>query len=68
MPTTATPRTNYPFFTSAALDERYYGNLQGLNKADTAAKYGEAQVMEWRRSYSTRPPGGREPGGYQTAG
>jgi 2,3-bisphosphoglycerate-dependent phosphoglycerate mutase len=52
------PKDELPIFTSAALDERYYGNLQGLNKADTAAKYGEDQVMEWRRSYSTRPPGG----------
>jgi 2,3-bisphosphoglycerate-dependent phosphoglycerate mutase len=47
-----------PIVTSAALDERYYGDLQGLNKAQTAAKYGEAQVHEWRRSYSVRPPGG----------
>lgn len=47
-----------PIFTSAALDERYYGDLQGLNKAQTAAKYGDEQVHEWRRSYSVRPPGG----------
>ncbi|NEQ29272.1 MAG: 2,3-bisphosphoglycerate-dependent phosphoglycerate mutase [Microcoleus sp. SIO2G3] len=47
-----------PIFPSVALDERYYGQLQGLNKAQTAAKYGEAQVREWRRSYTTRPPGG----------
>ncbi len=47
-----------PIFTSSALDERYYGNLQGLNKAETAEKFGEDQVMEWRRSYSTKPPGG----------
>lgn len=52
------PDDELPIFTSAALDERYYGNLQGLNKAETADKYGDAQVMEWRRSYSTRPPGG----------
>jgi 2,3-bisphosphoglycerate-dependent phosphoglycerate mutase len=38
------------------LNERHYGALQGLNKAETAAKYGEAQVKIWRRSYDTRPP------------
>ena len=38
------------------LNERHYGALQGLNKAETAAKYGEAQVKVWRRSYDTRPP------------
>lgn len=38
------------------LNERHYGALQGLNKAQTAAKYGEAQVKIWRRSYDTRPP------------
>lgn len=38
------------------LNERHYGALQGLNKAQTAAKYGEAQVLLWRRSYDTRPP------------
>ncbi len=47
-----------PIFTNAALDERFYGDLQGLNKADTAAKYGQEQVQAWRRSYSVRPPGG----------
>ncbi|WP_310489415.1 2,3-bisphosphoglycerate-dependent phosphoglycerate mutase [Chamaesiphon sp. VAR_69_metabat_338] len=47
-----------PIFTNAALDERFYGELQGLNKADTAAKYGNEQVQKWRRSYSVRPPGG----------
>lgn len=52
------PNQELPIFTSAALDERYYGALQGLNKAETAAKYGEAQVYEWRRSYTTRPPQG----------
>ncbi len=43
------------------LNERHYGALQGLNKAETAAKYGEAQVLLWRRSYDTRPPA-LEPG------
>ena len=38
------------------LNERHYGALQGLNKADTAAQYGEAQVHTWRRSYDTPPP------------
>ncbi len=38
------------------LNERHYGALQGLNKAETASKYGEAQVKIWRRSYDTRPP------------
>jgi 2,3-bisphosphoglycerate-dependent phosphoglycerate mutase len=47
-----------PVFTNAALDERFYGDLQGLNKTDTAAKYGQEQVQAWRRSYSVRPPGG----------
>ena len=38
------------------LNERHYGALQGLNKAETAAKYGEAQVLVWRRSYADPPP------------
>lgn len=38
------------------LNERHYGGLQGLNKAETAAKYGEEQVLVWRRSYATPPP------------
>jgi 2,3-bisphosphoglycerate-dependent phosphoglycerate mutase len=38
------------------LNERHYGNLQGLNKAETAAKYGDAQVLVWRRAYDTPPP------------
>ncbi len=38
------------------LNERHYGALQGLNKAETAAKYGEQQVKLWRRSYDIRPP------------
>ncbi len=38
------------------LNERHYGALQGLNKAETAAKYGDEQVKIWRRSYDTRPP------------
>ncbi|HUX60507.1 MAG TPA: 2,3-diphosphoglycerate-dependent phosphoglycerate mutase [Ignavibacteriaceae bacterium] len=38
------------------LNERHYGSLQGLNKAETAAKYGEDQVKIWRRSYDIQPP------------
>ncbi len=38
------------------LNERHYGALQGLNKAETAAKYGEDQVKIWRRSFDVRPP------------
>jgi 2,3-bisphosphoglycerate-dependent phosphoglycerate mutase len=38
------------------LNERHYGGLQGLNKAETAAKHGDEQVLIWRRSYSTPPP------------
>jgi 2,3-bisphosphoglycerate-dependent phosphoglycerate mutase len=38
------------------LNERHYGALQGLNKSETAAKYGEAQVLIWRRSYNIPPP------------
>ena len=39
------------------LNERHYGALQGLNKAEMAAKFGEQQVLAWRRSYDTPPPG-----------
>lgn len=42
----------------SALNERHYGDLQGLNKAETAEKYGTEQVQLWRRSYATRPPNG----------
>ena len=38
------------------LNERHYGALQGLNKAQTVAKHGEAQVKIWRRSYDIPPP------------
>ncbi|MBC8144081.1 MAG: 2,3-diphosphoglycerate-dependent phosphoglycerate mutase [bacterium] len=40
-----------------ALNERHYGDLQGLNKAEMAEKYGPEQVHVWRRSFSVRPPG-----------
>ncbi|MBU1999375.1 MAG: 2,3-diphosphoglycerate-dependent phosphoglycerate mutase [Candidatus Omnitrophota bacterium] len=45
-----------PVLRSWRLNERHYGALQGLNKAEMAAKYGEEQVLVWRRSYDTRPP------------
>jgi len=41
-----------------ALNERHYGDLQGLNKAETAKKFGEDQVHIWRRSYDVAPPNG----------
>ena len=41
------------------LNERHYGELQGLNKAEMAAKFGEKQVLVWRRSYDTPPPDAR---------
>ncbi|MCX5725002.1 MAG: 2,3-bisphosphoglycerate-dependent phosphoglycerate mutase [Nitrospirae bacterium] len=47
-----------PIERDKALNERMYGDLQGLNKAETAKKYGEAQVKIWRRSYDVPPPGG----------
>ena len=52
------PEDELPIFLSAALDERYYGELQGLNKSETAEKFGKEQVHTWRRSYDVRPPGG----------
>jgi len=45
-----------PVYNSWRLNERHYGALQGLNKSETAAKYGEDQVLIWRRSYDIRPP------------
>ena len=45
-----------PVTKSWRLNERHYGALQGLNKAEMAAKYGEEQVFVWRRSFDTRPP------------
>ena len=49
-------RTWLPVVNSWRLNERHYGALEGLNKADTAEKYGDAQVLQWRRSYDTPPP------------
>src|SRR5687768_205893 len=45
-----------PVHVNWRLNERHYGALQGLDKAETAAKYGDAQVLKWRRSYSDPPP------------
>jgi 2,3-bisphosphoglycerate-dependent phosphoglycerate mutase len=45
-----------PVYRSWRLNERHYGALQGLNKSETAEKYGEAQVKIWRRSYDIPPP------------
>ena len=51
-------QSGLPVEQDQALNERMYGDLQGLNKAETAKQYGEAQVKLWRRSYDVRPPGG----------
>ena len=49
-------RTWLPVLHDWRLNERHYGALQGLNKAETAGKFGEEQVLAWRRSYDTPPP------------
>ena len=49
-------RTWLPVVKDYRLNERHYGALQGLNKADMAKKFGEEQVLAWRRSYDTPPP------------
>ena len=54
-------RTWLPVVHSWRLNERHYGALQGLNKGETAKKYGDDQVLVWRRSYDTPPPA-MEPG------
>lgn len=51
-------QTDITIIKNAALNERMYGSLQGLNKTETALKYGDAQVELWRRSYEVRPPDG----------
>jgi 2,3-bisphosphoglycerate-dependent phosphoglycerate mutase len=53
-----TGQTDCPITRDRALNERNYGQLQGLNKAEVARQYGNEQVAIWRRSYSVRPPGG----------
>ncbi len=45
-----------PVKKSWKLNERFYGAMQGLNKSETTKKYGETQVLKWRRSYEIRPP------------
>ena len=49
-------QTALPIDKDQALNERHYGSLQGLNKKETAAQYGDAQVHIWRRSYDVPPP------------
>jgi 2,3-bisphosphoglycerate-dependent phosphoglycerate mutase len=51
-------RLEIPIYQTVDLAERYYGNLQGLNKAKTMEKYGKEQVHLWRRSFDIKPPGG----------
>jgi 2,3-bisphosphoglycerate-dependent phosphoglycerate mutase len=51
-------QTKVPVIEDSALNERHYGDLQGLNKAEIAEKYGQEKVLLWRRSYATRPPAG----------
>ena len=53
-----TIQQNIPVIKDSALNERMYGDLQGLNKEDTAKKYGDQQVHIWRRSYDIKPPNG----------
>ncbi len=50
--------TDVPVHRSEALNERHYGDLQGLNKAETAERFGAEQVHVWRRSYDVPPPNG----------
>jgi 2,3-bisphosphoglycerate-dependent phosphoglycerate mutase len=57
----AMERTWLPVANDWRLNERHYGALQGLNKADMARQYGDAQVLVWRRSYDVPPPA-QEPG------
>jgi 2,3-bisphosphoglycerate-dependent phosphoglycerate mutase len=52
----AMDRTWLPVVHNWRLNERHYGALQGLNKADMAKQYGDAQVLQWRRSYDIPPP------------
>jgi 2,3-bisphosphoglycerate-dependent phosphoglycerate mutase len=50
--------TQIPVFKSDALNERNYGDLQGLNKTETQEKFGVLQVLKWRRSFNVAPPNG----------
>jgi 2,3-bisphosphoglycerate-dependent phosphoglycerate mutase len=54
----AAEQTGIPTTYDQALNERHYGDLQGLNKAETAEKFGAEQVHLWRRSYDVAPPNG----------
>ena len=49
-----------PIYESTALNERYYGSLQGLDKDQAIKKYGAGKVLAWRRGFHARPPGGGE--------
>ena len=51
-------QSTIPVEKDQALNERHYGDLQGLNKAETAKRFGDDQVHIWRRSYDVAPPGG----------
>ena len=53
-----TAALDLPIIRDQALNERHYGDLQGLKKAETAERYGKEQVHTWRRSYATPPPNG----------
>ena len=53
-----TANLDVPVIRDQALNERDYGDLAGLNKAETAERYGDEQVHIWRRSFATRPPNG----------
>lgn len=53
-----TGQTGVPTVRDKALNERHYGDLTGLNKADAALRWGKEQVHQWRRSYDVAPPGG----------
>ena len=51
-------RNDVKVFVSEKLNERYYGKIQGMDKKETAEKFGEEKVQKWRRSYKIPPPGG----------
>ena len=53
-----TGNLHVPVIRTAALNERKYGDLQGLNKAETEKQYGAKQILMWRRSYDVAPPNG----------
>ncbi len=55
---TSDPNSEIPTYMSVDLAERYYGDLQGLNKQKTREEYGDEQVHLWRRSFDVKPPGG----------